>query len=26
MVADITLRSMLATWRFAHGGWKGVRV
>ncbi len=26
MVADVTLRSGLATWRFAHGGWKGVRV
>jgi putative MATE family efflux protein len=26
MVADVTLRSVLATWRFAHGGWKGVRV
>jgi putative MATE family efflux protein len=26
MVADVTLRSVLAAWRFAHGGWKGVRV
>jgi putative MATE family efflux protein len=26
MVADVTLRSVLVSWRFAHGGWKGARV
>jgi putative MATE family efflux protein len=26
MVTDVILRSLLAAWRFAHGGWKAVHV